>query len=49
METIRVLLFFALSWLTLPASVLAFYNPSTGRWLNRDPIGELIAFRSPMR
>jgi len=21
-------------------SALAFYNPSTGRWLNRDPIGE---------
>ena len=40
MKTIRVLLLLALSWLTLPASVSAFYNPSTGRWLNRDPLGE---------
>lgn len=26
--------------LVLPQSSHAFYNPSTGRWLNRDPIGE---------
>lgn len=24
----------------LPGSALAFYNPSTGRWLSRDPIAE---------
>ena len=39
MKTVRVLLMVALAWLALPASVSAFYNPSTGRWLNRDPIG----------
>jgi len=33
-----LLLFAFLSLAILPAS--AFYNPSTGRWLNRDPIGE---------
>lgn len=26
--------------LLLPASATAFYNPNTGRWLNRDPIGD---------
>src|SRR6266446_2643848 len=26
--------------LLLPQSAQCFYNPSTGRWLNRDPIGE---------
>jgi hypothetical protein len=26
--------------LVVTQSALAFYNPSTGRWLNRDPIGE---------
>ena len=30
----------ALGWLAMPASAWAFYNPTTGRWLNRDPIGE---------
>ena len=25
---------------------LAFYNPSTGRWLNRDPIGEEAFFQT---
>ena len=31
----------AVMWLILqPAPVSAFYNPNTGRWLNRDPIGE---------
>jgi hypothetical protein len=27
------------AWL-LPQTAHCFYNPSTGRWLNRDPIGE---------
>lgn len=40
MKTIRVLFLVALSWLALPASVSAFYNPSTGRWLSRDPVNE---------
>lgn len=26
--------------LVVAQSALAFYNPSTGRWLNRDPIRE---------
>jgi len=26
--------------LLLPLSVSAFYNPTAGRWLSRDPIGE---------
>jgi hypothetical protein len=39
MKTIRVLLLMALAWLVWPTSASAFYNPSTGRWLNRDPIG----------
>jgi len=30
----------AFGWLTTDASQ-AFYNPETGRWLSRDPIGEL--------
>ena len=40
METIRWM------WMTLALGVIAantgeaFYNPSTGRWINRDPIGE---------
>jgi hypothetical protein len=28
-----------LTWL-IPSTTQAFYNPSTGRWLSRDPIGE---------
>ena len=28
----------------MPASVSAFYNPSTGRWLNRDPVEEAGGF-----
>jgi hypothetical protein len=39
-KTIQVLLLMAMGWLALPAPAWAFYNPSTGRWLNRDPIGE---------
>lgn len=30
--------------LVLGQDALAFYNPSTGRWLNRDPIGEAAFF-----
>jgi hypothetical protein len=40
MKMIRVVMLIVLGWLTLPTSVSAFYNPSTGRWLNRDPIDE---------
>jgi hypothetical protein len=38
-RTIR-LLFVALLGLALGREAQAFYNPSTGRWLSRDPIGE---------
>jgi len=31
----------ALLAVTLVQNAQAFYNPSTGRWLNRDPIEEL--------
>jgi len=27
-------------WVLLPQPAAAFYNPSAGRWLSRDPIGE---------
>jgi len=40
MKTIRLLLLMMFSWLLLSASAPAFYNPSVGRWLNRDPIAE---------
>ena len=26
--------------ISLSREAQAFYNPSTGRWLNRDPLGE---------
>ena len=29
-----------LSWFAAAPLAQAFYNPNTGRWLNRDPIGE---------
>jgi uncharacterized protein RhaS with RHS repeats len=29
-----------LAWLLLPQTGYSFYNPGTGRWLSRDPIGE---------
>lgn len=41
MKTNSTLLSLALVWLTLPSSGWAFYNPESGRWLNRDPIAEL--------
>jgi hypothetical protein len=28
-------------WLTASSNAWSFYNPNTGRWLNRDPIAEL--------
>jgi hypothetical protein len=28
-------------WLVFTGEAQAFYNPSTGRWLSRDPLGEL--------
>ena len=31
-----------LLWLAAAPLAQAFYNPSTGRWLNRDPIGEVV-------
>src|SRR6266705_2837487 len=40
MKTIRVLFLVVLGWLAMPVSLWAFYNPSTGRWLSRDPMGE---------
>lgn len=30
----------AFAWLLAPDSAVAFCNPQTGRWLNRDPIAE---------
>ena len=40
MRAIRLMLFtLVLGWLTVE-TCQAFYNPSTGRWLNRDPIAE---------
>ena len=35
-----------LAWLAATPAAHAFYNQSTGRWLNRDPIGEL-GFETP--
>jgi Peptidase M76 family len=32
--------FALIAWLLLPKTGNCFYNPSTGRWLNRDPVGE---------
>ena len=29
------------AWLLLPQTALSFYNPTTGRWLSRDPEDEL--------
>jgi hypothetical protein len=29
-----------IAWLMLPQTAHCLYNPSTGRWLSRDPIGE---------
>ena len=40
MRTMRLVLLMVVSWLALPGSVLAFYNPEAGRWLSRDPIAE---------
>ena len=31
---------FLIAWLLLPQTALPFYNPSTGRWISRDPIEE---------
>lgn len=28
------------AWLSLPQAALCFYNPTTGRWLSRDPVSE---------
>jgi len=36
----KLLLSALLLWLAFAPLAQAFYNPSTGRWLNRDPIGE---------
>ncbi|MEI7693856.1 MAG: RHS repeat-associated core domain-containing protein, partial [Verrucomicrobiota bacterium] len=41
MKTNRVLLVLALLGVTLVQNAQAFYNPSTGRWLSRDPIEEV--------
>ena len=44
MRAIQVMLFtLVFSWLTA-GTCQAFYNPNTGWWLNRDPIGE-VGFR----
>ena len=39
LNPLLLILAFNLSLLA-PQSSYAFYNPSTGRWLNRDPLGE---------
>ncbi len=36
----RLLISALLLWLAFAPLAQAFYNPSTGRWLNRDPLGE---------
>lgn len=40
MKTNRAMLFLVLLCVTLVQNAQAFYNPSTGRWLSRDPIEE---------
>jgi hypothetical protein len=40
--TIRILALASL--LLLPSTAQCFYNPSTGRWISRDPIGEKGGF-----
>ena len=30
-----------IAWLALPQTAHCYYNASTGRWINRDPLGEL--------
>jgi hypothetical protein len=32
-----------IAWLLLPQTAQCFYNPSTGRWLSRDPMAERAA------
>lgn len=32
--------FLLLGWVFIAQPIWAFYNPSTGRWLTRDPLGE---------
>ncbi|MGO8931772.1 MAG: hypothetical protein ACLQU3_33370 [Limisphaerales bacterium] len=29
-----------IAWLVLPQAAHCFYNPSTGRWISRDPLGD---------
>ena len=33
--------FALIAWLLVPQTAHCFYNPSTGRWLSRDPVEEL--------
>jgi hypothetical protein len=33
-----------IAWLLLPQTAHCYYNPSTGRWLSRDPIGDQAFF-----
>ena len=40
-KDIRVFLVLLAAWALLPQASQAFYNPSTGRWLNRDPSAEV--------
>ena len=28
------------TWLLVPQAGYCFYNPNTGRWISRDPVGE---------
>lgn len=46
MKAIRLLFLMVVAWQVLPASVSAFYNPSTGRWPSRDPITEMEIINS---
>jgi len=39
-KTITVIAALAGLWVLLPQPATAFYNPSTGRWLSRDRLGE---------
>jgi RHS repeat-associated protein len=38
-----------IAWLLLPQAAQCFYNPSTGRWLARDPVGEHGFFKGSAR
>ena len=38
--------FLLVAWFLLPQTAHCFYNPTTGRWLSRDPLGDEAFLRS---